>query len=128
MRRLQEAQPGAATWSDIGFIKNGTEEAIASRAVLKWTYPLAFALADGDAQKELFTFLQQDLESRTERLSFLLEKDAAALQQTEVRAEILSLTGVCLAARRKLLNGAPKAEGFAVVPAGAASAAGEGAA
>jgi hypothetical protein len=106
MRALQEAAPGASRgWGDIAFVQQGTEEAIKCRGVLKWTYVLAFSLADDSPEKELFCFLQQDLESRTERLSGLLERDAEALLQPAVRAEILALVGVAAAARKKLLRG-----------------------
>jgi hypothetical protein len=106
MRALQEAAPGASRgWGDIAFVQAGTEEAIKCRGVLKWTYVLAFSLPDASAEKELFCFLQQDLESRTERLSGLLESDAETLLQPAVRAEILALVGIAAAARKKLLRG-----------------------
>lgn len=112
VRALQEASgPGRAAWGDVSFVQAGSEEAIKCRAVLKWTYVLAYALQDGSPQKELFCFLQQDLESRTERLSGLLEQEVEKLMEPEVRAEILAITGVAAGARKKLLRGAPDLEG-----------------
>ena len=92
--------------------------------VLKWSYPLCFALTDGSPEKELFVFLQADLEARTERLSGLLEMDAKELLKPDVRAEILALAGVVAGARKKLLRGAPTTGIVFAEPAAGASAAG----
>jgi ariadne-1 len=108
MRNLQEAAPPRSVgWGDVSFVQSATDEAIACRQVLKWTYVLAYHLADGAPEKELFCFLQQDLEARTERLSGLLERPAEELLQPAVRAEILALQGVAADSRKKLLRGAP---------------------
>jgi len=111
MRSIQEAAAGSAGWADVAFVQSATQEAIACRGVLKWTYVLAYFLPDGAPEKELFCFLQQDLESRTERLSGLLERSAEELLKPAVRAEVLALQGVAADSRRKLLRGAP-ATGF----------------
>ena len=127
MRALQEASPGSAGWGDIAFVQNANEEVMACRQVLKWTYVLAYNLAEGAPEKELFCYLQQDLEARTERLSGLLEKEPEVLLQPEVRAEVLALTGVAAGARKKLLKGAPTT-GIAAGGAPAAAAGGAAAA
>jgi ariadne-1 len=106
VRALQEGAPGGGRgWSDVAFVQAGCEEALACRALLKWTYVLAYALPEEAPQRELFCYLQQDLEARTERLSGLLESDAPTLARPEVRAEILALVGVAAGARKKLLRG-----------------------
>ena len=126
MRALQEAAPAAARgWGDVAFVQAGAEEAIRCRSLLKWTYVLAFSLTDGSPEKELFCFLQQDLESRTERLSGLLEAEPETLLQPAVRAEILALVAVAAAARKKLLKGVEErglAEAVATAAAAAAAA------
>ena len=106
IKALQEAAPSSSRgWGDVAFVQQGTEEAIRCRSLLKWTYVLAFALTEPTPEKELFLFLQQELESRTERLSGLLESDAETLLQPAVRSEILALVSVAAAARKKLLKG-----------------------
>ena len=106
IKALQEAAPSSSRgWGDVAFVQQGTEEAIRCRSLLKWTYVLAFALTEATPEKELFLFLQQELESRTERLSGLLESDAETLLQPAVRSEILALVSVAAAARKKLLKG-----------------------
>ena len=106
IKALQEAAPSSSRgWGDVAFVQQGTEEAIRCRSLLKWTYVLAFALTEPTPEKELFLFLQQELESRTERLSGLLESDAETLLQPHVRSEILALVSVAAAARKKLLKG-----------------------
>ena len=100
IKALQEAAPSSSRgWGDVAFVQQGTEEAIRCRSLLKWTYVLAFALTEATPEKELFLFLQQELESRTERLSGLLESDAETLLQPAVRSEILGLVSVAAAAR-----------------------------
>jgi ariadne-1 len=130
VKALQETAPDAARgWGDVAFVQQGTEEAIRCRGVLKWTYVLAFGLPDASPVKDLFCYLQQDLEQRTERLSGLLESDAETLMQPAVRAEILALVGVAAAARKKLVRGVEErglAEGLASVAAAAAEAGGAG--
>jgi ariadne-1 len=59
-------------WLDVDYIINGVEQLIECRAVLKWTYVYAYYLPAGP-QKELFEYLQQELEHNTENLSELLE-------------------------------------------------------
>jgi hypothetical protein len=128
MRALQEAAAGGARgWGDVAFVQQGTEEAIKCRGVLKWTYVLAFSLPDGTPEKELFCYLQQDLESRTERLSGLLESDAETLLQPAVRAEILALVAVAAGARKKLLRGVEERGLADAADAAVADASGEGA-
>lgn len=124
IKALQEAAPSSSRgWGDVAFVQQGTEEAIRCRSLLKWTYVLAYALSDPTPEKELFVFLQQELESRTERLSGLLESDAETLLQPNVRAEILGLVSVAAAARKKLLKGVSESRGLGAAAAGADAAA-----
>ena len=117
---LQVANPEAAQWGDVSFVQAGVEAAMQCRQVLKWTYVLAYFMADKSPPKELFCFAQAELEARTERLSELLEKPAETLLQPAVRKEILALVGAATASREKLLLSAPHVE--APGPSGAAAA------
>ncbi|GHP03637.1 hypothetical protein PPROV_000239200 [Pycnococcus provasolii] len=94
-----------AQWTDGQFIGTATDELMACRLVLKWTYVLAHHLKDNSRPKNLFCDLQTQLESHTERLSGLIESDVEQLIKPEVRQEVLSLTGVAKDNRKKLLNG-----------------------
>eukprot|EP01133_Synstelium_polycarpum_P020357 gene20357-24422_t len=60
-------------WIDVKFIETSTETLIQCRRTLKYTYVFAFYLEEG-AEKNLFEYLQSDLEKTTENLSGLLEK------------------------------------------------------
>lgn len=125
IRALQEKNPDSAQWSDVSFVQRGVECAIQCRTVLKWTYVLAFYLEDKAPEKELFCFMQADLESRTERLSELLEKPVETL--IENKAEILALAGAASNARQKLLKGAPPVDAAVAAAAGEAAPAAAGA-
>ncbi|EGG23128.1 ubiquitin-protein ligase [Cavenderia fasciculata] len=60
-------------WIDVKFIETSTEVLIQCRRTLKYTYVFGFYLQDG-AEKNLFEYLQNDLERTTENLSGMLEK------------------------------------------------------
>ncbi|EFA78711.1 ubiquitin-protein ligase [Heterostelium album PN500] len=60
-------------WIDVKFIESSTETLIQCRRTLKYTYVFGFYLPEG-AEKNLFEYLQSDLERTTEKLSGLLEK------------------------------------------------------
>ncbi|KYQ88963.1 ubiquitin-protein ligase (E3) [Tieghemostelium lacteum] len=60
-------------WIDVKFLIQSTEILIQCRRTLKYTYVFGFYLPDG-AEKNLFEYLQNDLEKTTEHLSGLLEK------------------------------------------------------
>lgn len=90
MAEMNELAAEEGGWGAVEFVQLGTEEAIACRTLLKWTYVFAHAIPDAAAAKERFLFLQQDLESKTERLSELLESDAEKLRDPAVRKEARS--------------------------------------
>eukprot|EP01132_Coremiostelium_polycephalum_P010269 gene10269-12596_t len=60
-------------WIDVKFIEQSSETLIMCRRTLKYTYVFAYYLDDGP-EKNLFEYLQSDLEKTTEQLSFFLEK------------------------------------------------------
>lgn len=105
MDQLREQLGDQAGQWGVQFVQQGTDEAIQCRTLLKWTYVLAHAIPDSAPAKERFLYLQRDLESKTERLSELLESDAEKLLDQEIRREILALVGVLTQTRRNLLGG-----------------------
>lgn len=105
MDQLREQLGSAAGQWGVQFVQQGTDEAIACRTLLKWTYVLAHAVPDSAPAKERFLYLQRDLESKTERLSELLESEAEKLLEPAVRREILALVGILAQTRRNVLGG-----------------------
>ena len=70
---------------DVQFLQQATEQVIACRQVLKYTYVFAYYLADGK-EKTLFEHLQEQLERSTETLSEMSELPLAKVmeQRTEI--------------------------------------------
>lgn len=104
MEELQKKEP-QRLWGDVQFVGEATEKLCKCRVVLKWTYVFAHALEDHSSKKNLFCFLQEDLERNTERLSELLESDVENLLKAEVKSEVLALAAVATQSRLKLLQG-----------------------
>eukprot|EP01027_Heterolobosea_sp_BB2_P022237 GEZU01032728.1.p1 GENE.GEZU01032728.1~~GEZU01032728.1.p1 ORF type:complete len:506 (-),score=183.84 GEZU01032728.1:127-1644(-) len=71
MQVLQQANK-YTSWVDVEYIQKGVEQLIECRTTLKYTYVFAFYMEQGK-EKNLFEWLQEDLEKTTERLSELLE-------------------------------------------------------
>jgi ariadne-1 len=67
----QLAEAGAA-WIDVQYIKKATAQLMEARNMLKWTYVYGYYLPDA-VNRDLFEWLQGDLEAETEKLSGLLE-------------------------------------------------------
>jgi len=59
---------------DVTYIEQAVEQLIECRRTLQFTYVYAFYLAEGGAEKNLFEYLQAELETNTEKLSEVLEK------------------------------------------------------
>lgn len=70
MRAIQDTDPSRLV--DVQYVFDATEQLIECRRTLKYTYVFGFYLEDGP-EKQLFSFLQSDLETTTENLSHLLE-------------------------------------------------------
>eukprot|EP00898_Chlorokybus_atmophyticus_P002061 jgi/Chlat1/2856/Chrsp194S03011 len=103
--KMAELQKSTATltWGDVQFVGESTDELIKCRQVLQWTYVLAYSMEEESPEKNLFCFLQQDLEQNTERLSGLLESDVVKLLDS--KAAVLDLAAVAANSRKKLLHG-----------------------
>jgi hypothetical protein len=69
--------------------------------VLKYSYVYAYFLPEEGVAKELFNFLQQDLEKTIEQLNELLESPTAMLR----KAEAVDLTKVAQIKKDNLLKG-----------------------
>mmetsp|Transcript_10394 Transcript_10394/g.12172 ORF Transcript_10394/g.12172 Transcript_10394/m.12172 type:complete len:583 (-) Transcript_10394:534-2282(-) len=104
MEELQSQEPHRL-WGEVQFVGEATEGLCKCRVLLKWTYVLAHVLKDDSREKNLFCFLQEDLEKKTERLSELLESDVEELLKPEIKGEVLNLANAVDKSRKKLLHG-----------------------
>lgn len=77
-------QANAANHHAIALIMDATENLIECRRVLKYTYVKAFYIKD-QKEKNLFEFLQGELETATEELSHLLEAEVGTLMLDDIR-------------------------------------------
>ena len=84
---------------DAQLVRDATELLIECRHVLAWTYVWAFFQQD-EAVRRLFEFTQQDLETKTEQLSSMVEDRPAA----EVLSERMRLTDFASVLRGYLEN------------------------
>jgi ariadne-1 len=91
-------QKSQTSWLEVDYIRKGVEQLIECRAALKWTYAYAYNLPAGP-QKELFEYLQDELEHNTENLSELLERDSSN------KSKILNTTKVAQTRLQHLLKG-----------------------
>ena len=93
MVELQESSAGSS-WIDVQFLKQATEQLIECRRVLKYTYVFAYYLPQGK-EKNLFEYLQENLEKNTEHLTELSETTldlmdrAAVINYTRVTEQFL---------------------------------------
>merc|ERR1712176_286886 len=90
----------SSSWIGVQFLKDAAEEVQSSRRLLKYTYVYGFWLKDGP-EKELFEFLQQDLEKNTEHLHFLMSQDDVELND---RSQITNFTRITRQLGTKLLE------------------------
>jgi len=72
-----------SSWNDVEYILKAIEQLCACRKALKYTYIYAYYLTHKTV-KELFEFLQEDLERETERLSGLLEADVEKFNRDQI--------------------------------------------
>jgi ariadne-1 len=69
---MNELLEKGMSWIDVQFIKTATQQLVEARNMLKWTYVYGYYLPE-HVNRDLFEYLQADLEAGTERLSGLLE-------------------------------------------------------
>jgi ariadne-1 len=82
MRELQ-IKNKYSSWIDVEHIKKAVEQLIECRNVLKYTYIYGYYMDDGP-EKNLFEYLQEDLERVTEHLSGILEGPVEKFDRDEV--------------------------------------------
>jgi len=70
-------------WQSVQFLRKSTVQVLECRRVLKYTYVYGYYCHDAK-ERELFEFLQEDLEKATEKLSELSEQPLESLQRQEV--------------------------------------------
>lgn len=102
-RRMQELQESSkqASWIDVQFLREATDELIECRRVLKYTYCHAYYLEDSK-EKHLFEDHQSQLESHTEKLTELSEMNLDKID----RAQTINYTRVTAKFRENLLEAA----------------------
>jgi len=80
--RIKTFQTEQTTLAEVKFIETGTETLIECHTVLKYSYVYSYYLPDG-SEKEIFMFLQQELEKTTLALDQLLEEQNILKRRTE---------------------------------------------
>ncbi|KAF1323544.1 Ariadne-like ubiquitin ligase, partial [Globisporangium splendens] len=95
-----QASHGESSWIDVQFLNAATEQLIECRRVLKYTYVFGYYLPPGK-EKNLFEYLQENLEKNAEHLTGLSE---APLDKMN-RSEIINYTRVTETFLRNLLTG-----------------------
>lgn len=68
-------------WIDVQFLQTAHEEIFFCRQILKYTYVYAYYMCDESKEKDLFEFLQQDLERNCEMLHELCEQNWQEINQ-----------------------------------------------
>merc|ERR1711879_1037244 len=94
-------QDTSSSWIGVEFLKEASVEVQRCRQVLKYTYVYGYNLRDGP-EKELFEFLQQDLEKNTEHLHGMLSQPEVDMSDREV---ISNFTRITHGFAQKLLQG-----------------------
>uniref|UniRef100_A0A7S2XA88 RBR-type E3 ubiquitin transferase n=1 Tax=Lotharella oceanica TaxID=641309 RepID=A0A7S2XA88_9EUKA len=70
-------------WQNVQFLRKSTMQVLECRRVLKYTYVYGYYCTDAK-ERELFEFLQEDLEKATEKLSELSEQPLGKMKRQEV--------------------------------------------
>ncbi|KAE9112471.1 putative E3 ubiquitin-protein ligase [Phytophthora fragariae] len=95
-----QASHGDSSWIDVQFLNAATEQLIECRRVLKYTYVFGYYLPAGK-EKNLFEYLQENLEKNAEHLTGLSEMPLDKMN----RSEIINYTRVTETFLRNLLTG-----------------------
>jgi len=81
--RIKIFQSEQTTLAEVKFIETGTETLLECQTVLKYSYVYSYYLGDGTSEKDLFLFLQQELEKTAQALDLLLEEQNILKRRTE---------------------------------------------
>jgi len=98
-KTMQELADGGMSWIDVQFIKTSTQQLMEAREMLRWTYVYGFCLPE-NVNRDLFEYLQADLEAGTEKLSGMLES-----KEKKERLPILNAAGYVKQRIKNLLEG-----------------------
>eukprot|EP01084_Bolivina_argentea_P097605 175455_1 len=90
------------SWIDVEFLKNAHDEIFFCRQILKYTYVYAYYLKMGN-EKDLFEFLQQDLEKNCEILHELCEQNWKNINANATH--IINYTNITHRFVKQLLHG-----------------------
>jgi len=108
---------------DVGFMAAATEQLLKNRNMLQYSYVYAYCLRDGrirTSEKNLFEYLQNDLEHHTDGLSALYERDLAEITDYQAfvkwKEQVANYTRVCKKFLDNFVEGV--IEKSLVVPAG----------
>jgi hypothetical protein len=82
--RIKTFQTEQTTLAEVKFIESGTEALLDCQTVLKYSYVYSYYLADNTSEKDLFIFLQQELEKTAGALDQLLEEQNILKRKTEI--------------------------------------------
>jgi len=72
-----------SSWIDVQYIQKAVDQLVECRRSLKFTYVYAYYLDDG-SEKNLFEYLQEQLERVTEQLSEILESDVKKFNRDDI--------------------------------------------
>eukprot|EP01121_Diplochlamys_sp_Union-15-3_P013423 TRINITY_DN4163_c0_g1_i3.p1 TRINITY_DN4163_c0_g1~~TRINITY_DN4163_c0_g1_i3.p1 ORF type:complete len:131 (-),score=25.08 TRINITY_DN4163_c0_g1_i3:189-581(-) len=98
---MQTLSDQGISWIDVQFIKTSTLQLMEAREMLKWTYVYGYYLPE-NINRDLFEYLQADLESGTEKLSLLLESNE---KKDKDRVTILNASAYVKQRVKNLLEG-----------------------
>jgi len=101
MVEVQEASD--LSWIESKFVQNAVDALSRCRLTLKWSYTMAFYLAQGN-QKQIFEDLQANLEKAVEDLSQLLEEPIEADTVKDLRKRMMDKTVYVQKRHEILLN------------------------
>jgi ariadne-1 len=95
---------------DTNFLTEATEQLLANRKVLRWSYVYGFYLNKGDSQeRQLFEYLQEDLEKHTDKLSHLYEQPLEKINDyhefMKYKEEVTNYTRVTAGFLKKFVEG-----------------------
>jgi ariadne-1 len=100
MKELQQLNK-YSSWVDVEYVEKAVQTLCECRGSLKYTYVYGYYLDEGQ-EKNLFEYLQEDLERVTERLSEILE--STPVEKFD-RDEIISTTRSAATRLEHLLDG-----------------------
>ncbi|KAJ2322653.1 hypothetical protein GGH92_011079, partial [Coemansia sp. RSA 2673] len=90
-------------WIEVHFFSDALDVLTACRAVLKWSYVLAYYMVS-DNQKIIFENNQSDLEMATEQLNELVEDPNYEQGIDEIKRKVLDMSTYVKTRRETLLN------------------------